>query len=86
MRALGKVGGATAVPLLSDVLTRDPEAGVRRVAQRWLAALPGDEARSAVEQAAATDADRTVRREARRLLKAWGPRPDQTAADAHDTH
>ncbi len=70
VRALGKVQGTSATPLLCDVLRQDADSRVRRTALRWLAALPGDEARLAVEQAA-TDADASVRREAKRALATW---------------
>ena len=56
-------------PLLCDVL-RGRDSRVRRTARRWLAALPGDEARFAVEQAA-TDPDPSVRRDAKRALATW---------------
>jgi HEAT repeat protein len=71
VRALGKLEGVKAVPVLRDILIRDPDARVRRGAVRWLAALPGDEARAAVE-AAASDPDASVRREVARALATWG--------------
>lgn len=70
VRALGRVKGTSATPLLCDVLRQDADSRVRRTALRWLAALPGEEARFAVEQAA-TDSDPSVRRDAKRALATW---------------
>ncbi len=71
VRALGKVEGAAAVPVLRDVLRRDPDPRVRRVAVRWLAALPGDDALAAV-QAAGSDSDPGVREAAATALTTRG--------------
>lgn len=70
VRALGRVEGARALPALREVLARDPDPRVRRVAVRWVAALPGEEARAVLE-AAASDRDASVRQEVAAALAIW---------------
>ena len=72
-RALGRVEGDQATPALGGVLMGDSDPRVRREAARVLGALRSEEARWSLE-AAALDADQSVRRAVASALAKWGKR------------
>ena len=72
-RALGQVEGDQATPALGGVLMGDSDPRVRRAAARALGSVRSEEARWALE-AAALDADRSVRRAVASALTKWGKR------------
>ena len=72
-RALGRVESDQVTPALAGVLTSDPDPRVRKEAVRTLATLGTDQARWSLE-AAALDADPSVRRAVASALAKWGKR------------
>ena len=73
VRALGRVEGGGAVQTLSSLLMGDSDPRVRREAARTLATLGTEQARWSLE-AAALDADQSVRRAVASALAKWGKR------------
>jgi hypothetical protein len=76
LTALGRRREESAVPSLTQVLARDREASVRRAAIWALSSIRSDEARRAIESAAA-DPDSSVRRAAAGARRIWGMRNAQ---------
>ena len=77
VRALGRVEGGGAVQTLSSLLMGDSDPRVRREAARALGSVQSEEARWSLE-AAALDADQSVRRSVASALAKWGKRPAAT--------
>ena len=76
-RALGRVEGDQATPALGGVLMGDSDPRVRREAARALGSVQSEEARWSLE-AAALDADQSVRRAVASALAKWGKRGSAT--------